>query len=321
MSTIPELLARIARGQKGSRPLNREEARWLFDQLLQPDVDRLQLGATLIALRVKEESEDEVAGFIEAARGHVTGYGKTSAPSGAVDLPCYAGKRNSTPAHLIAALRARDEGIPIFVHGLTEIAGRVTAWPPLESAGVRKAGSLDEAAKTLAGEGIVWMDIADICPSVHGLLKLRAKLGVRSVASTIARMINPLVCDGQLSGASHNPFICRMCRINAIVGQKRSFVFRGTEGEPELDPKAGRNLAIQDGDSISRVDCGLEAGGVRARSKIDTGLIIERFKAMRAGDMDEEEQWLVERMKESFAYASTGKIPDGWKSEPFTNEK
>lgn len=320
MSTIPELLARIARGQKGSRPLNREEARWLFDQLLKPDVDQLQLGAALVALRVKEESEDEVAGFIEAARGNVPGYGKTSAPAGAVELPCYAGKRNSTPAHIIAALRARDEGIPVFIHGLTEIGGRVTAWPPLESAGVRRAGSLAEAAKTLAGEGIVWMDIADICPGVHGLLKLRDRLGVRSVASTIARMVNPLGCDGQLSGASHNPFIGRMCRINAMIGQKRSFVFRGTEGEPELDPKAGRNLAIQDGDSISRVDCGLEAGGVRARTKIETGTIMGRFKSMHAGEMDGEERWLVDRMMEAFAFASTGRLPDGWKSEPFNEE-
>ena len=320
MSTISELLARIARGQKGSRPLSRKEARWLFDQLLKPDVDQLQLGAALIALRVKEETEDEVAGFIKAARDNVPGYGKTSAPTGAVDLPCYAGKRNSTQAHIIAALRARDDGIPVFVHGLTEISGRVTAWPPLEAAGVRRANSLDEAAKTLASEGIVWMDIADFCPSVHGLLKLRERLGVRSVASTIARMINPLGCDGQLSGASHNPFIGRMCRINAMIGQKRSFVFRGTEGEPELDPKAGRALAIQNGDTVSRVDCGLEAGGVRARSKIDRDDIMERFKAMQAGDMSEEEQWLVARMKESFAYASTGKLPDGWKSEPFAEE-
>ena len=320
MSTIPELLGRIARGQKGSRPLNREEARWLFDQLLKQDVDQLQLGAALIALRVKEETEDETAGFIESSRENVPGYGDAFAPASAVDLPCYAGKRNSTPAHIIAALRARDEGIPVFVHGLTEISGRVTAWEPLNSAGVRRAGSLDEAAKTLAGDGIVWMDIADICRGVHGLLKLRERLGVRSVASTIARMINPLGCDGQLSGASHNPFIGRMCRINAMIGQKRSFVFRGTEGEPELDPKAGRNLAVQEGDSISRVDCGLEAGGVKVRSKMETGLIMKRFEAMQAGDMDEEEQWLVDRMKESFAWASTGKLPDGWKGEPFKEE-
>jgi anthranilate phosphoribosyltransferase len=320
MNSISELLGRIARGQKGSRPLNREEAAWLFDSLLKPDVDPLQLGACLIALRVKEETEEEVAGFIEAARKNSPGYGEASAPSGAVEMPCYAGKRNSSPVHLIAALRARDDGIPVVVHGLSEIGGRISAWPPLQAAGVRRAGTIAEAAKTLAGEGIVWMDIADISPRVHSFLKLRPRLGVRNVASTVARMINPLGCDGQLSGVSHNPFVGRMCRINAMIGQKRSFIFRGTEGEPELDPKAGRNLAIQEDDSLSRVDCGLEAGGVRARSKIDTGEIMERFKAMQAGDIDEEEQWLLARMKEAISWASTGGLPDDWKSEPFAEE-
>ena len=320
MSTIPELLARIARGQKGSRPLNREEARWLFDSLLKPDVDQLQLGACLIALRLKEETEEEITGFIEAARKHCAGFGDATAPAGAVDLPCYAGKRNSSPVHILAALKSRDAGIPVVVHGLSEIENRVTAWQSLELAGVRRAATIAEGAKVLGGEGIVWMDIADICPDVHGFLKLRHRMGVRTVASTVARMINPLGCDGQLSGASHNPFIGRMCRINAMVGQKRSFIFRGTEGEPELDPRAGPNLAIQHGDSIERVDCGLEAKGVTARTKIATDKILDRFKAMQAGDMDEQENWLLERQMESVRWASTGSLPAGWTSEPFDEE-
>ena len=320
MSTIPELLGRIARGQKGSRPLNREEARWLFDSLLKPDVDPLQLGACLVALRLKEETEEEITGFIEAARKRCDGFGDATAPAGAVDLPCYAGKRNSSPVHIIAALKSRDAGIPVVVHGLSEIENRVTAWQSLKSAGVRRAATIAESVKVLAGEGIVWMDIADICPGVHGFLKLRHKMGVRTVASTVARMINPLGCDGQLSGASHNPFIGRMCRINAMIGQKRSFIFRGTEGEPELDPKAGPNLAIQQSDSIQRVDCGLEAKGVTARTKIGTDKILDRFKAMLTGDMDEEEKWLLERQMESFRWASTGILPADWTSEPFDEE-
>jgi len=71
MINIAKLIRRVARGKHGSKSLNRDEAGAVFEALLQPDADILQLGAFLIALRMKGETASELAGFVDAARSRM----------------------------------------------------------------------------------------------------------------------------------------------------------------------------------------------------------------------------------------------------------
>ncbi|HID36333.1 MAG TPA: anthranilate phosphoribosyltransferase, partial [Ghiorsea sp.] len=120
---VSALIKRVARGKHGSEHLNQDEAKFVFSELLNPQADELQVGAFLIAQRMKGETSAELAGFVQATREHISHFNQTIAPQDAVDLPCYAGKRRAAHAYLIAALEARDKGIPIFVHGVSNIAG------------------------------------------------------------------------------------------------------------------------------------------------------------------------------------------------------
>ncbi|MDQ6965494.1 MAG: anthranilate phosphoribosyltransferase, partial [Mariprofundaceae bacterium] len=107
---ISVYLRRVARGKNGSENLNMEEAQFVLNALLADDADELQLGAFLIAQRMKGESGEELAGFVRAARCFISGYGSAIADAGVVDMPCYAGKRRAVPVHLAAAWTARDAG-------------------------------------------------------------------------------------------------------------------------------------------------------------------------------------------------------------------
>ena len=95
---ISTLIKRVARGKHGSEHLSQDEARFVFSELLNPQADELQLGAFLIAERMKGEVSEEFAGFVQAAREHVSHFDTIKAPEGAVDLPCYAGKRRAAHA-------------------------------------------------------------------------------------------------------------------------------------------------------------------------------------------------------------------------------
>jgi len=250
---ISPLISRVARGKHGSENLTQEEARAVFYQLLAPDADLLQLGAFLIAQRMKGETSNELAGFVEAARSRMDGFGATVAPSGAVDLPCYAGKRRAAHAYLAAALKARDAGVTVFVHGVERIEGRITAWQVLGGAGVKRAVTLAEAAKLLGNEGIVYLDLADLCPDLFRIYHLRRRLGVRSFSNSVARLLNPLQCEGQLNGFFHTPYADYMSGANMLLGQKRSLIFMGAEGEPELYADRQKTIAKQQGDVATRV--------------------------------------------------------------------
>ena len=64
-------LKEIARGRNGARDMTREQARTVFEAVFEGRVDELALGALLVALRVKNESVDELAGMMDALAGHV----------------------------------------------------------------------------------------------------------------------------------------------------------------------------------------------------------------------------------------------------------
>jgi len=313
MTDIAEWIHRVARGKHGAKNLSREEAQIAFSALLQPDADVLQLGAFLIAERMKGNTASELAGFVDAARSRINAFETFASPKGTIDLPCYAGKRRAAPLHLVAALQARDAGMPVFVHGVAHIEGRVTAWQALRRAGVKRAHHLRQAVEILLADGIVYMDIADICPDLFRILALRPRLGVRSFAHTVARMLNPLRCAGQLNGMFHTPYARHMAEANVLLDQRCSLIFMGAEGEPELYAARQKELLLQQGKYIHPLqyqDVGVE---IYPKEKCNKSGDIERdISVTHKAWTSQREVLVLKRMREAFQLVSTGTLPEGW---------
>jgi len=312
---IAPLISRVARGKNGSQNLTQKEAAEVFDQLLAPDADALQLGAFLIAQRMKGESSEELAGFVEAARLHINGFAAAMPPAGAVDLPCYAGKRRAGHAYLVAAMKACDAGIPVFVHGVEKIEGRITAWQVLKEAGVKRAATLADAADLLANHGIVYADLSDICPDLFHIYNLRPRLGVRSFANSVARLLNPMQCSGQLNGFFHTPYADYMAGANRLLKQPRSLIFMGAEGEPELYADRQKVIVRQQGDQISRLSFAEAGVEVYPREAMELDALKQQSLAMLQGEMAARDSAVITRMLEAFNWAASGCFPKAWMEE------
>jgi len=302
---ISPFIKRVARGKHGSENLEQTEARDVFHALLQPDADMLQLGAFLIGQRMKGETSVELAGFVEAVRAGMDGFAEAVAPAGAVDLPCYAGKRRDAHVYLIAAMQARERGIPVVVHGVEHIDGRVTAWQVLQAAGVKRATSLATAATTLENENIVYIDLAQLSPDLFRIYNFRSRLGVRSFANSVARLINPLCCDGQLNGFFHTPYADYMAAANVLLGQPRSLIFMGAEGEPELYADRQKVVMKQEGDRLSHASFAAAGLAPYPREGMDLTLLTEHFAAMLKGDRSERQAAVIATMDDAFPVSST----------------
>ncbi len=305
MSDVASLIKRVSRGKHGSEDLSQTEAQRVFSALLKPDADMLQVGAFLIAQRMKGETAAELAGFVRAAREHIAHFDVIKAPARAVDLPCYAGKRRAAHAHLIAALQARDKGIPIFVHGVEHISGRVSAWQVLKQAGVQSATNLVEANKVMQHDGIVYVDLEELCPDLHRIYHLRDRLGVRSFANTVARLLNPMQCEGQLNGLFHTPYADYMTRANILLGQTRSLIFMGAEGEPELYADRQKLVNQQEGETMKPLTC-MDSGNPPYPKQVVTDLkqIYADFQQMLVHQPDAREQATINKMLSGFMWAS-----------------
>lgn len=315
MDEVARWIRVVARGRHGARDLEMSEAKQVFAHLLGRDADPLQLGAFLIAQRLKGESSAELAGFVQAARACITGHGVFQASEDCVDLPCYAGKRRASAVHLLAALRARDRGIGVVVHGLATIEGRASAWVFLRQAGVRRARQLKEGLRILQGEGIVFLALEDICPELARLIALRSRLGVRTCAHTVARLLNPMHCTGQLNGVFHAPYVARMTEANRLLGQPRSLVFMGAEGEPELYAERQKGMRyLADGRCWGLVYPSSDGGGY-PRGARDMEALQRDFAEMSSGHYDERVRMVLERMREAFDLVAGRCWPASWKKE------
>ena len=162
---LTRYIKEIGRGRKAAGDLSRNDARSLFTAMLGGVVPDLQLGAILIALRVKGESLEELAGFAaacEASYNHLQPLEDGAIP---VVIPSYNGARqlpNLVP--LLALLLAR-EGIPVLIHGVMRDPGRVTTREVLSALGIPPATSSDEARAQLATRRLAFMPIEALAPA------------------------------------------------------------------------------------------------------------------------------------------------------------
>ena len=225
----------IGRGKKGARSMTRADARELYGAMLDGRVSDLELGGILLAMRIKGESVDEIAGFLDAAEASFAPLPMPAGPCAPVLIPSYNGARkmaNLTP--LLALLLAR-EGVPVLVHGVSRDAGRVTTAEIFEAMGLPVA--LDAAGLALAHslQQPAFMPIEVLAPRMHRLLALRRILGVRNSTHTLVKILQPYAGPAlRLVSYTHPEYLEMLADyfVNAApAGRGDAFLMRGTEGE------------------------------------------------------------------------------------------
>lgn len=230
------IIKEIGRGKNAARDLNRDDARALFSAMLANDIPDLQLGAVLIALRIKGESLEELAGFLEACEAS---YPHLVAPVNTVPvvIPAYNGARqlpNLTP--LLALLIAR-EGVPVLVQGVTRDAGRVSTCEVFAAMGITAARSCGEAQEQLVARNLAFMPLDLLAPPLARVLALRGDIGVRSSGHTLAKMLQPFTTPAvRLVSVTHPDYLKRMREFFTQYAGG-ALLLRGAEGEAVAHPR------------------------------------------------------------------------------------
>ncbi|MEE2980503.1 MAG: glycosyl transferase family protein [Pseudomonadota bacterium] len=237
----------LGRGKSFQRSFTLQEADAAMTMVLDGQVRPEQLGAFLMLLRVKEETPEEIAGFVIAARRQF----ELPNPPAAVDLDwsSYAGKRRQLPWFLLAALVLANDGVRIFMHGAEgHTPGRMYTRATLEALGLPVATSLAEAAAGIGQSGFAYLPLANLSPALHEIIELRPILGLRSPVHTIARMLNPFGAPYMLQGIFHPGYSAIHQGAAALLGQPHMVVFRGEGGEIERRPsKVAQVQTVHDG--------------------------------------------------------------------------
>lgn len=230
---MKELIAKIGKGQKAGKDLTWDEAKQAMRLLIEGQATPVQIGAFLLAMRVKMESVTELAAFTSVAREYVPAL-KVPRDLPVVDLPTYAGKQDTFHASIGAAIIAAAGGVSILMHGHEGTPERPGTVASLAKLGIPVDLSPQRAAEELIAKRFAYLDIALYHPPVARFLDLRRELGVRSFFHPVAKMLNPARAASQVIGLTHPPYFEKTAEALKMLGGQRALIVRGVEGDPEL---------------------------------------------------------------------------------------
>ena len=240
--SLSEHVRTLGRGPGRSRSLTQAEACDAMRLMLAGDAAPEAVGALLMLLRMKGETAEEIAGFAGAAQAAVG-----DVPQVDLDWPCYAaGRTRGAPWFLLSAKLVAGLGHRVLLHGWNGSDTKVRAG--LAQAGIGFAGSVDEAARMLARDGIAYLPLETLHPAMFRLLNLREVLGLRSCVNTVCRMLNPGRARASVQGVFHPSYRLLQADAAALLGWDSLSVIKGGGGEFERHPgKAIAGFGLRNG--------------------------------------------------------------------------
>ncbi len=224
----------LGKGKRGSRGFTVDEAYEAMTMVLQDKVTAEQLGAFLMLLRVKEETAEEVAGFVRAIRDFINSKESNVAD---LDWSSYAGKRRHSPWYVLSALLLAENDIKVCMHGAEgHTAGRIYTSDALKPMGIKTCASIEEAKQQIEQTNFSYMPLEAISPRLKDIIELRPFLGLRSPIHTVGRMINPLNAPYSIQAIFHPGYQKVHQEAEQILGEADIAVFKGEAGEVERNP-------------------------------------------------------------------------------------
>lgn len=267
----------IGRGAKGARSLSRQDTQTLFTAMLAGTITELELGAILLAWRIKGESAEELAGMLEAAHASCRPLTFPATPDKVlpVIIPSYNGARKQPNLVPLLALLLAREGIPVLVHGIPAFNGRITSATLFSELGLPICHSTEQAGQQLAEQRVAFLPIGTLSPALAALLAKRDIIGLRNSAHTIVKMLQPIGHHGdhealRLVNYTHPEYLQTLTQFFTQY-PANVLLARGTEGEAVADARRlGKMLWLKQGQQQPVAEA--EAGTISVPPTLPSGL-------------------------------------------------
>lgn len=228
------ILKEIARGKNGARDLTRDQAHELFSAILAGEVSGPALGAILVALRVKGETPDELAGMVAALAPHVRPVRMQARRAIPAVIATYNGSRKQPNLVPLLSLLLAREDVPVLLHGVAHEPTRVGTFEILRLLGHAPVAEIDEAEERLLETGLAPVPIGLLAPDLARLLDVRLEIGVRNSGHTLAKLLLPQGVEASAAcrviAVTHPDFLA-LLKEHFAAAPANVFLMRGVEGE------------------------------------------------------------------------------------------
>ena len=247
---ISHYIKEIGRGKDGARPLSRAQSADLLGQVLDGTVTDLEIGGFCLAMRIKGETPEEMAGFLDAVHQRLNLLPASDGP--VIVLPSYNGARKLPVLTPLLALLLAREGLSVLVHGTPTESNRVFSSEVLAALNISALTAIEKIAP---GE-VVFAPTELLSPALKRLLDVRRAVGLRNPAHSLVKLMMPVAGKALVvSSYTHPEYALSMAATFALV-QADALLLRGTEGEGVADPRRapqmqgfikGERVLVQEG--------------------------------------------------------------------------
>ena len=253
---IKETLARLLDGHD----LEQDEARRVMGSIMDGDATPAQIGGFLVALRLKGETADEIAGCAEAMREHVLAVRPRR--DDLVDTAGTGGDGARTfNISTAAALVAAAAGAGVAKHGNRAVSSSSGSADVLEALGFSLELPPERIERSIDELGFGFLFAPTHHPAMRHAAPVRRELAARTVFNVLGPLTNPAGARAAVVGVYAPELVPTIADVLLRLGATRAFVVHGAGGVDELSP-AGPNLVceVADGKVRRRVIDPLELG-------------------------------------------------------------
>lgn len=243
---IQDVLARLLDGHD----MSRETARRAMNEIMAGEATPAQIGGFLVALRLKGETADEIAGCAEGMRDHVVPVRPQS--EDLVDTAGTGGDGGKTfNISTAAALVAAAAGAHVAKHGNRSVSSQTGSADVLQELGFDLELPPDRIACSIDTLGFGFMFAPTHHPAMRHAAPVRRELAARTVFNVLGPLTNPAGARAQIVGVYSPALVQTIAGVLVRLGARRAFVVHGAYGIDELSP-AGPNLVCEVADGVIR---------------------------------------------------------------------
>jgi anthranilate phosphoribosyltransferase len=275
------LIGKVATGAS----LTREEAATAFDRMMSGDATPSQMGALLMALRVRGETVDEITGAVTTMRAKMLG---VKAPPEAVDVVGTGGDASgSFNISTCAAFIVAGAGVPVAKHGNRALSSKSGAADALQALGVKIELGAEQVGKCIRNAGIGFMFAPAHHPAMKNVGPTRVELGTRTIFNLLGPLSNPAGVKRQMIGTFSKQWVEPMAQVLKNLGSESIWVVHGSDGLDEITTSGPTSVAA------------LEKGNIRTFeiTPEEVGLPRAKPEALRGGDAEHNAKALLDVLK------------------------
>ncbi|MFN3329648.1 MAG: anthranilate phosphoribosyltransferase [Pyrinomonadaceae bacterium] len=222
-------LIRLMRGEN----LSFQEAEEFFSALTSETANHAQIAAALVALTIKGETAEELAGMAKAMRAKAIKI-NTSHKNFIDTAGTGSGKKKVFNVSTASAFVIAGAGLPVAKHGNRAISSKTGSADVLEALGAKINVNPEIEESCLETIGICFMFAPKFHPALVKVGEVRRNLGIRTTMNLLGPLSNPAAAPKQTIGVWHLSLVEPMAKALALLNTEKAWVFHGLDGLDEI---------------------------------------------------------------------------------------